>query len=156
MSSQFDWDVQVDWDVFATSLILPFLIVPLSMISFLLRRGRKQKSYRQAFYVFFVAVTVVDCTVVLVVSQQICLVDARSRMLIFISYFRTCWYLTASEKQTYFIFTHLLKNVWNHKIVVRRFVRLKAVVRNWLTAHYGAATFVRRAEAALGVDHHKC
>ncbi|KAH7678404.1 hypothetical protein AAVH_41697, partial [Aphelenchoides avenae] len=66
MSSQFDWEVQVDWDMLATSLLLPLLIVPLSMITFLLRRGRKDSFYRQGFYAFFIAVTVIDCTVVLV------------------------------------------------------------------------------------------
>ncbi|KAH7720074.1 hypothetical protein AAVH_12495 [Aphelenchoides avenae] len=37
----------------------------------ILRRGRKEKSFRQAFYVLFVAVTVVDCLLLIKDRLQI-------------------------------------------------------------------------------------
>ncbi|KAH7715218.1 hypothetical protein AAVH_17403, partial [Aphelenchoides avenae] len=61
----FDWEAQVDWDTLAPSLLPALLISPLSIDAFLIRRGRKE-AYQQTFYVFFIAVTVVDCAVMLV------------------------------------------------------------------------------------------
>lgn len=45
------------------------LLVQVSMIAFLVTRRRKERTFRQAFYVFFVAVTAVDCILVLWVSE---------------------------------------------------------------------------------------
>lgn len=62
-------DLGISWAVPQTLSLIPFLTLQLSMGIFLWRHGRKEKSFRQAFYVFFIAVTLADCTVVLVVSS---------------------------------------------------------------------------------------
>lgn len=56
------------WLRFETWIWAGLLIVQLSMVAFLLLHGRKEGSFRRAFYVFFVAVTIVDCALVLLVS----------------------------------------------------------------------------------------
>lgn len=56
-------------DVAETALLLPFLLIQASMALFLLLQGRREKSFRQAFYVIFVSVTVVDCTILVAVSR---------------------------------------------------------------------------------------
>ncbi|KAH7668107.1 hypothetical protein AAVH_43056, partial [Aphelenchoides avenae] len=60
-----DWSCCPDnWSVWRkgeTWVWAVLLLVQLSMIAFLVIHGRKDKSFRQAFYVFFVAVTIVDC-----------------------------------------------------------------------------------------------
>lgn len=48
-------------------ILLPFIGVQLSMVVFLLFHCRREKTFRQAFYVFFVVVTCVDCLLVVVV-----------------------------------------------------------------------------------------
>lgn len=60
-----DWTV---WLRFETWVWAVLLLIQLSMVGFLLIHGRKDKSFRQAFYVFFVAVTLVDCALVLLMS----------------------------------------------------------------------------------------
>lgn len=50
------------------ALLAVFFTVQISMVGFLLVHGRRDKAFRQAFYIFFVAVTVVDCLLVIVVS----------------------------------------------------------------------------------------
>lgn len=69
MSDGEDAETTWDWDIPQTLSLIPFLIVQISMVVFLVRHGRKEKSFRQAFYVFFIAVTLVDCTMVVVVSS---------------------------------------------------------------------------------------
>lgn len=58
-----------DWAIVESVSLVPFWLLHVSMVVFLLSRGRKDKSYRQAFYVFFVVVTIADCTVIVVVSK---------------------------------------------------------------------------------------
>lgn len=50
------------WNLFTVELAANVLLLlpPLSVTVFLLARGRTEKAFRQAFYVQFVAVTVVD------------------------------------------------------------------------------------------------
>lgn len=50
------------------ALLAIFIAVQMSTVGFLLVHGRKEKTFRQAFYVFFVAVTVADCLLVIAVS----------------------------------------------------------------------------------------
>ncbi|KAH7680459.1 hypothetical protein AAVH_41166, partial [Aphelenchoides avenae] len=57
-----DWSI---WLRFETWIWAVLMLVQLSMISFLVFYGRKDKTFRQAFYVFFVAVTIVDCALAL-------------------------------------------------------------------------------------------
>jgi hypothetical protein len=51
-------------------ILLPFISIQMSMAIFLVLHGHKEKAFRQAFYVFFVAVTIVDCALVVVVSRS--------------------------------------------------------------------------------------
>lgn len=60
-----NWSV---WLRFETCIRAVFLLVQVSMAVFLVVHGRKAKSFRQAFYLFFVA-TVVNCVLVLVVRR---------------------------------------------------------------------------------------
>jgi hypothetical protein len=46
------------------------LTVQLSVVVFLLARGRKEKTFRQGFYLFFVAVTLLESFTVAVVSRR--------------------------------------------------------------------------------------
>ncbi|KAH7718436.1 hypothetical protein AAVH_14118 [Aphelenchoides avenae] len=57
-----DWAI---WRRFETWIWAVLLLVQLSMVAFVVFRGRKDKSFRQAFYVFFVAVTIIDCALAL-------------------------------------------------------------------------------------------
>lgn len=52
------------------SLVLFYVLVliQLSMALFIVIHGRKEKSFRQAFYTLFVSVTVAECLGVLLVS----------------------------------------------------------------------------------------
>lgn len=67
--SELDLTWTVDWAIPETLALVPFLLVQVSMVVFILCRGRKDKSFRQAFYVFFVVGTIADCTNVIVVSR---------------------------------------------------------------------------------------
>lgn len=58
-------DNRTVWLRFETWMWAIFLVVQMSMVVFLVVHGRKDKSFREAFYVFFVVVTVVDCVLVL-------------------------------------------------------------------------------------------
>ncbi|KAH7716075.1 hypothetical protein AAVH_16534, partial [Aphelenchoides avenae] len=64
-----DWyccdDDRSVWQRFETWLWAVLLLIQLSMLAFLVIHGRKDKSFRQAFYVFFMAVTIVDCALAL-------------------------------------------------------------------------------------------
>ncbi|KAH7680425.1 hypothetical protein AAVH_41200, partial [Aphelenchoides avenae] len=53
------------WMHFETWIWALLLLVQVSMVVFLVVRGRTDKSFREAFYVFFVAVTFVDCVLVI-------------------------------------------------------------------------------------------
>lgn len=63
------------WLHFETPVWAVLLLVQISTVAFLLLHGRKEKTFRQAFYVFFIAVTVADCALVLLVTtiQGVCL-----------------------------------------------------------------------------------
>lgn len=70
-SAMSDWeDLGITWDIPQTLSQIPFFILQLSMVVFILRHGRKEKSFREAFYNVFVAVTMADCTVVVAVSSR--------------------------------------------------------------------------------------
>lgn len=63
----------ISWDVVESltgeTLVLAVLTsIQLSMVVMLLRQGRKDRNFRQAFFLLFVAVTIVDCVGVVVVS----------------------------------------------------------------------------------------
>lgn len=58
------------WMHFETPIWAVLLLVQISMVVFLLLHGRKEKTFRQAFYVFFMVVTVADCALVLLVIIQ--------------------------------------------------------------------------------------
>lgn len=60
-----DWSV---WLNFETPVWAVLLLVQISMVVFLILHGRKEKMFRQAFYIFFGVVTVVDCVLVLMVN----------------------------------------------------------------------------------------
>lgn len=60
----------MDWGIVETVALVPLLLLQLSVVVFLLARGRKDKSYRQAFYAFFIAVTVADFVSVFVVGAR--------------------------------------------------------------------------------------
>lgn len=62
-----DWRV---WWRLETWVWAVLLLVQLSMVAFVVIHGRKDKTFRQAFYVFFAAVTLVDCALVLLVSKR--------------------------------------------------------------------------------------
>lgn len=62
-------DDATNWAIAETVTLLPFLALHAGMVVFLLRRGRKEKSFRQAFYVFFVVVAGADCVVIIVVRE---------------------------------------------------------------------------------------
>ncbi|KAH7711756.1 hypothetical protein AAVH_20920 [Aphelenchoides avenae] len=55
---------------FMTPAVFLILSVQLSMVVFLLVRGRKEKTFRQGFYLFFVAVTLAETFTVAVVSHR--------------------------------------------------------------------------------------
>lgn len=63
------------------ALLATFIAVQMSMIVFLLVHGRREKTFRQAFYVFFVAVTIADCLLVVVVSTDLLVYTSQ----------RACW-----------------------------------------------------------------
>lgn len=54
---------------FLTPVVFLILAVQLSVVVFLVVRGRKEKTFRQGFYLFFVAVTLVESLIVLMVSR---------------------------------------------------------------------------------------
>lgn len=56
------------WAVISAPSLTPFVVLQLSMVVFLVVRGRKEKTFRQAFYVLFIAVTLIDCLVVVTVN----------------------------------------------------------------------------------------
>ncbi|KAH7716074.1 hypothetical protein AAVH_16533 [Aphelenchoides avenae] len=58
------------WLRFETWLWAVLLLVQLSMVAFMIIHGRKDKTFRQAFYAFFVAVTFVDCALALLRPSQ--------------------------------------------------------------------------------------
>lgn len=60
-----DWTVRLRFETWVWAFLL---LVQLSMIAFLVIHGRKDRPFRQAFYVFFVAVTLVDCALALLVG----------------------------------------------------------------------------------------
>lgn len=47
--------------------LLPFVLLHLSMFEFLRRYGRREGSFRQAFYVLFMSGTLTDCGVLVAV-----------------------------------------------------------------------------------------
>lgn len=51
------------------ALLAIFMVLQVSMVGFLVAHGRRDKTFQQAFYVFFVAVTIADCLLVMVVSR---------------------------------------------------------------------------------------
>ncbi|KAH7678231.1 hypothetical protein AAVH_41870, partial [Aphelenchoides avenae] len=53
------------WLRFETWVWACLLLVQISMVAFLVIHGRKDKSFRQAFFILFAAVTLVDCALVL-------------------------------------------------------------------------------------------
>lgn len=59
------------WLQFETWIWAVLLLLQVSMVVFLVADGRQDKTFRQAFYVFFVAVTIVDCVLVLLVSKKL-------------------------------------------------------------------------------------
>lgn len=66
MSSVVNWNEF--WGLTGETLELAaFIAIQLSMVVFLLRKGRKDAVFREAFYVLFVAVTIVDSAAVVVV-----------------------------------------------------------------------------------------
>lgn len=58
------------WLRFETWIWAVFLLVQVTMVFFLVFHGRSDKSFRQAFYVFFVAVTFIDCFLIVLVSKN--------------------------------------------------------------------------------------
>lgn len=62
-------DNWVVWTQFETWTWAVLLLVQVSMVVFLAVHGRRDKSLRQAFYVFFMAVTIVDCVLVVWVRR---------------------------------------------------------------------------------------
>lgn len=68
----FDYCCDDDWAIwlrFETWIWALLLLIQMSMVAFVVIRGRKDSSFRQAFYVFFVAVSTVDCVLALLVSK---------------------------------------------------------------------------------------
>lgn len=57
------------WLRFETWIWAVFLLVQVTMVVFLVIHGRSDKSFRQAFYVFFIAVTFIDCFLNVLVSK---------------------------------------------------------------------------------------
>lgn len=62
----------INWDTFwsltgETLELAAFTAIQLSMVVFLVRKGRRDPVFREAFYILFVAVTIVDCAAVIVV-----------------------------------------------------------------------------------------
>lgn len=55
------------WNTAEPWILLVLLAVQLSMVLFLVRHGRREKAYRQPFYVLFVVLTLVDCFLVVMV-----------------------------------------------------------------------------------------
>lgn len=72
-----DWSV---WLRFETWIWAVLLVVHLSMVVFLVVHGRTDKAFREAFYVFLVAVTLVDCAIAVLVSKRAVLRWARTRL----------------------------------------------------------------------------
>lgn len=71
-----DWPVWLRFETWAWAVLL---LVHLSMVAFLVIHGRKDTSFRQAFYVFFVAVTLVDCALALLVSPGVTDLEVATR-----------------------------------------------------------------------------
>lgn len=51
------------WNIFSVewAVVMMFLPLYVSMIVFILAYGRREKTFRQAFYVLYVAVSMIDC-----------------------------------------------------------------------------------------------
>lgn len=51
-----------------SAVLAPFVLVQASVVVFLWLHGRKEKTFRQAFYVFFMTGTIADCFLLVLVS----------------------------------------------------------------------------------------
>lgn len=52
------------WNTVEPTILIVLILVQLSTVLALLASGRKEKSFRQAFYIFFTSLTVIDCFLV--------------------------------------------------------------------------------------------
>lgn len=51
-------------------VLAPSVLVQASVVAFIWIHGRKEKSFRQAFYVFFMTGTIADCFFIVLVSFE--------------------------------------------------------------------------------------
>lgn len=52
-----------------TVVMVPFVLVQASVVMFVWLHGKKEKTFRQAFYVFFMTGTTADCLYFVLVSE---------------------------------------------------------------------------------------
>lgn len=57
------------WNTVEPWILSVFIAIQLSMVLFLLRHGRREKLFRQAFYILFIVLTLVECLLVVTVSS---------------------------------------------------------------------------------------
>lgn len=57
------------WNTVEPWILFLFIAIQLSMVVFLIRHGQREKLFRQAFYVLFIVLTLVECLLVVTVSS---------------------------------------------------------------------------------------
>lgn len=59
----------LNWFTLETGAVLLFVLLHISMVVFIVRQGKTDKAFHQAFYILFVATTVADCYRIIEVSR---------------------------------------------------------------------------------------
>lgn len=54
--------------IFVSIILTPFVCMQASVVVFLWLHGHQEKTFRQAFYIFFMTVTIADCLGIALVS----------------------------------------------------------------------------------------